>query len=107
MYKGGTVVTEKKITSYFTHVHGELHLIHKRLLKELSRSQEAGKSDGVPALVSDLDSSIKIWRNVLAEAENMNVKKLNLRAILQRLREVEQTPCYLLCEASNDSSYTE
>lgn len=108
MSNGETTSTEKKIYSYFGDLYGRLHLFQKKLIKELSSSENLNKSDNsVAKLISNLDDSIMTWKNILAAAESVNVKKINLRGVLKLLRGVDTTPCYLLNESSSDANFTE
>ncbi|XP_018575027.1 RING finger protein 17 isoform X2 [Anoplophora glabripennis] len=106
--EGGTTTIEKNIHGYFRDLFGRLHLFQKKLIKELSSFENINKPDnGLAQLMSNLDNSIRTWRNILVAAENMDGKKINLRGILQKLKDIDQTPCYLLFDSSNGANFTE
>ncbi|KAJ8921526.1 hypothetical protein NQ315_003144, partial [Exocentrus adspersus] len=93
-----TSALEKRISQYFVDLHGGLDSIYRNLLKEAANSE--GGVGGGEKIKSSLDNSVKMWKNILSAADNVSSKKTNLRWILEKLRGVKETPCYLLSEAT-------
>ncbi|XP_074033525.1 RING finger protein 17 isoform X2 [Leptinotarsa decemlineata] len=94
-----TSVVEKKISNYFLNYHAKLHFLEKNLRKEASSGHKTlGSTKGLEDINTNMNASINTLKNILATCDLVDIKKLNLKEVLNKLGKVINTPCYLINE---------
>ncbi|CAH1119195.1 unnamed protein product [Phaedon cochleariae] len=97
LYNYNTSKIEEKICNFFVNYHAKLQFVEKNLRKEASNLEdEEDNHKDLEGINSNLTKAIEKMTNVVAICDDMEHKKLNLRELLSTLREVQNTPCYLI-----------
>ncbi|XP_072395834.1 RING finger protein 17-like isoform X2 [Diabrotica undecimpunctata] len=95
---------EAEVTNYFLNLHAKLQYIQNNLKDDITRSTTLGTvKDDIKATYTEIVNSIENLKDIIIACDKVEVRKMNMRALSNKLKDVQKTPCYLLSDKKLDT----
>uniref|UniRef100_A0A6P7GCI8 Uncharacterized protein LOC114340536 isoform X1 n=1 Tax=Diabrotica virgifera virgifera TaxID=50390 RepID=A0A6P7GCI8_DIAVI len=99
-----TASIEAEVTSYFLNLHAKLQYIQNNLKDDIIRSTTLGSvKQDIKETYTEIVHSIENLKDIIIACDKVEMRKMNMRAIYNKLKEAKNTPCYLLSDKKLDT----